>query len=307
MSLNTDNLSDDIDSGLFFILSETFFESQALDAFKEFFRYYEAKVTRLKKDMDGTRGKGPILLRICNELLRRLPDTEEIFRGRIRIFLSHTFLLGEKSGVNHHGNFHTTNVTTFEVSNINGVGDVDNTEDAEGRKDESSPDQKEKEGVSRGGKPMSMDELYPIFWSLQSDFANPPRLFEPERFQRFKEGLAATLAKFKEISGSEDDDILKRTDRRKWENNTYSHFNPKYLTSRELFELEISDITFRRHILVQAYILIDFLLSLTPAAKEIWEKDKRYTNTTLKNAFRYTLPAEDVSSVDSTFDIHSDL
>lgn len=55
---------------------------------------------------------------------------------------------------------------------------------------------------------------------------------------------------------SDDDDELADT------------FNPKYLTSRDLFELEISDLSFRRHILVQALIIMDFLLSLSPKAKE---------------------------------------
>ena len=45
-------------------------------------------------------------------------------------------------------------------------------------------------------------------------------------------------------------------------------FNPKYLTSRDLFELEIKDLSFRRHILVQAIIIMDFLISLGSKAKE---------------------------------------
>jgi THO complex subunit 1 len=46
------------------------------------------------------------------------------------------------------------------------------------------------------------------------------------------------------------------------------NYNPKYLTSRDLFDLELSDLAFQRHILVQALILIDFLLSLTERAKK---------------------------------------
>jgi THO complex subunit 1 len=40
------------------------------------------------------------------------------------------------------------------------------------------------------------------------------------------------------------------------------------LTSRELFDLELSDLAFQRHILVQALILIHFLLSLTEQSKK---------------------------------------
>lgn len=106
--------------------------------------------------------------------------------------------------------------------------------------------------------------LYPIFWSLQGDFADPPRLFQPENFKKFKEGLAVTMAKFQvadeeafkstgKVDGATNG--LKRPDdkklgvvaageKRKREESDEDEsrgegFNPKYLTSPELFELEV--------------------------------------------------------------------
>lgn len=264
-------------------MCETFFDSQTIDAAREFFRYLEGKGPRLSKDMYGTKGKGPVLLRLCNELLRRLSKTEDtIFCGRIRVLLSHCFPLGEKSGVNFHGNFHTANVTSFEK--------ISQEKDADAMEVEEKAD---KAGEAKAL--LTLDELYPIFWSLQADFANPTRLFESEGFKTFKTGLEATLAKFKAVNdGKEDeDDNSRRSDKRRRDNDSGDHFNPKYLTSRELFDLEIYDLTFRRHILVQAFILIDFLLSLTPSAKELWNNEI-YTNTTLKSAFNFTLGPENV-------------
>ena len=51
----------------------------------------------------------------------------------------------------------------------------------------------------------------------------------------------------------------------------------------------MSDLAFRRHILVQALVLIDFLLSLTPKAK------KKLDHTTNKSVlYYYTVSDDDV-------------
>lgn len=53
-----------------------------------------------------------LILQICNELLRRLSKTQDtIFCGRILTFLCYVFPLSEKSGLNLHGGFNTSNVT----------------------------------------------------------------------------------------------------------------------------------------------------------------------------------------------------
>jgi hypothetical protein len=69
--------------------------------------------------MNPLKGKGLILLRLLNELLRRLPKskTEDVvFCGRILTFLSSSYPLGEKSGVNLRGNYNTGKVTSFDTT-----------------------------------------------------------------------------------------------------------------------------------------------------------------------------------------------
>ena len=98
-------------------------------------------------------------------------------------------------------------------------------------------------------KPADMDTLYPIFWSLQEDFSNPTRLFDDNNLQKFQRGLAFTLVKFKEVQQdlqargtSKLPDDGKRGMKRKrsgQEDELSSSFNPKYLTSRDLFDLEV--------------------------------------------------------------------
>ena len=133
------------------------------------------------------------------------------------------------------------------------------------------------------GKMLSTDELYPIFWSLQESFVKPTTLFDPVNLKAFKAGLEVTLAKFKEVqreqdarSGSgkiHDEAVAARAGvkRKRDDGNANgagaSSYNPKYLTNRDLFELEISDLSFRRHVLVQALVLAEFLLGQTPKAK----------------------------------------
>ena len=144
-----------------------------------------------------------------------------------------------------------------------------------------------------------MDSLYSIFWSLQDYFSQPTKLFDNQSLQSFKVGLQMTLSKFKQIhqdqharGSSKFPAESKRRFKRKrdgQEDELASTFNPKYLTSRDLFDLEISDLAFRRHILVQALILLDFLLSLTPKAK------KKLEHTANKSVlYSYTLDDENI-------------
>lgn len=68
------------------------------------------------QDMVLGKGKALTILRTLNDLLRRSSkSTHTVFCGRIRLFLSNTFPLGERSGVNLRGEFNKENVTTFEI------------------------------------------------------------------------------------------------------------------------------------------------------------------------------------------------
>jgi hypothetical protein len=155
------------------------------------------------------------------------------------IFLFQSFPLGDRSSVNPKAEFHTDNVTTFEEPTSSTM-DID------------SSDSILKPGItssdkSTSGDPasttLSEDELYPIFWTLQQVFSNPPRLFNDDTFEEFKKGLEATLAKFKEVPTAIQRESSKSTKRKVDEmerkDEFATTFNPKYLTSRDLFSLEV--------------------------------------------------------------------
>ena len=98
-----------------------------------------------------------------------------------------------------------------------------------------------------------LDMLYPLFWALQDNFSTPTKLFDSSNFQRFKGGLESTLHKFKDVhndlevrGATRASDEAKRGTKRKRGSSTdelSSSFNPKYLTSRDLFELEVQQCT----------------------------------------------------------------
>lgn len=272
-------------SGLVLLLVEELLDSQSIDGCRIVFDFLESR--REVLIATNSKNKDLVILRSCNELLRRLSRAEDaVFCGRVYIFLFQSFPLGDKSSVNLRGEFHVENVTTFEVSaqtseKAEDPMDVDIGGEAEAVK---APDEvREEDGVAKSEapdqnvkeKPQTLDThtLYPIFWSLQHAFSNPVRLFSEEIFNDFKKGLEATLAKFKEVPKviQAPSPEGKRGVKRKFDDGYdefASTFNPKYLTSRDLFRLELSDLAFQRHILVQALILIDFILSLTEKSKK---------------------------------------
>lgn len=166
-----------------------------------------------------------------------------------------SFPLGDKSSVNLRGNFHVENVTTFEefLNETDTNADlmqVDNDQDTPAIKSASEAEEfSTKPPNSRRGKKVSpktldIDTLYPVFWSLQHSFSNPPRLFEENNFKDFRSSLEATLAKFKEVPKViQSGDIERKRGPQLSSDDSYdafaNTFNPKYLTSRDLFKLEV--------------------------------------------------------------------
>ncbi|MCJ1281246.1 hypothetical protein MMC26_000564 [Xylographa opegraphella] len=308
-------------------LVEELLDSQTIDGCRIIFDYLESRRERLIAK--HFKAKNLAILRACNELLRRLSRAEDtVFCGRVFIFLFQTFPLGDRSSVNLRGEFHVDNVTTYDETHAQDPStsnrmDVDmddatvsngTCEDRATSKTKELPPSIINEEVAKDAKvvkfeanaPQSQesaldaDALYPVFWSLQDYFSSPTRLFETANMKSLRTSLEATLIKFQEVQrhvevrgNSKAPEENRRGKKRKRGGNgeeTASSFNPKYLTSRDLFELEISDLAFRRHILVQALILIDFLLSLTPKSKA--------KNQSMKNKsvlYDYTLEEDDAT------------
>ena len=158
----------------------------------------------------------------------------------------------------------------------NGIGsEADTPAAASALKEETPGAGRELSRSTKDDAPPDLDSLYPMFWAMQANFSYPPRLFQAENLKSFEESLTATLECFQKvhsnISASTNRlDESKRSTKRK--RSTYgselsNSVNTKYLTNRDLFDLEVHDIAFRRHIHVQALIILDFLLSLTPTAR----------------------------------------
>lgn len=198
-----------------------------------------------------------MILRSCNELLRRLSRAEDTaFSGRVFIFLFQSLPPGDKSSVNLRGEYHTQNVTTYDQIAPKTEEDGDKMDvDAEATLAKESSEQVQGKTVSFVGKKdgaeekaLDPDALYPIFWSLQDSFNQPKKLFEPANLAQFKSGLEATMTAFtsspvQDAKSSKQAEENKRGIKRKLElqedDSIHASFNPKYLTSRDLFELEV--------------------------------------------------------------------
>lgn len=309
---------------LIFWLLEELLDTQTIDGCRIIFDYLDSRRERITAKHFSA--KQLIILRACNELLRRLSRAEDtVFCGRVFIFLFQSFPLGDRSSVNLRGEYHVENVTTFEqlspvvdqqeeeakqvesdAANVDMTG-VEMTPATENKLEVSDSKQtgissksikSDGELYDKEALELGMDTLYPVFWAIQKNFSMPTRLFNEADFCEFKKGLGLTLQKFRSVhekqqargTSTAPDDSRRGIKRKcgEGEDELAASFNPKYLTSRDLFDLEISDLAFRRHILVQALILTDFLLSLTPKAKKKLE-DK--TNKSV--LYGYTLSDED--------------
>jgi THO complex subunit 1 len=77
--------------------------------------YFISKKSDLVYKLEPGKGKALILLRLCNNALRRLSRTENAaLCGRIFILLSSVYPLSDRSGVNLKGDYHTDNITRYE-------------------------------------------------------------------------------------------------------------------------------------------------------------------------------------------------
>lgn len=190
------------------------------------------------------------------------------------IFLFQSFPLGDKSAVNLRGEYHTENVTTFDEITKSSteekkdedveMSDQKESEDQPADKDTEQPSNEQQQDIAKTPKvvvsynekkdpekKVDLDTLYPMFWGLQAYFSAPTRVFDPQHFTAFKKGLEGTIFAFKNINSDLENPItsrsaeeLRKSMKRKRTSDDpeiASSFNPKYLTSRDLFDLEVCD------------------------------------------------------------------
>ena len=244
--------SEQCDPALLFWLVEELLDSQTIAGCRKVFDFLESRRERITAK--HFKQKQLVILRTCNELLRRLSRAlDPAFCGRVFIFMFQCFPLGDKSSVNLRGEYHVENVTTYDHEPTNSDGNTDKMDvDADEKMPIKNGDGKKQ---SQTEKPLGPDALYPTFWSLQESFNQPKKLFDPTHFASFRAGLEATMATFRSIKPEPASRSKERLDRQVEENKgslkrkrdddddddeLAGAFNPKYLTSRDLFKLEVS-------------------------------------------------------------------
>ncbi|UKZ78221.1 hypothetical protein TrVFT333_005956 [Trichoderma virens FT-333] len=244
-------LSDDgqCDPALLFWLVEELLDSQTIAGCRKIFDFLESRRERITAK--HFKQKNLVILRSCNELLRRLSRAEDTaFCGRVFIFMFQSFPLGDRSSVNLRGEYHVENVTAFETTEEDDSKmEVDTHTDTP--KEQGDAKTPAKNGAQDSSKALDPDTLYPMFWSLQESFSQPLRLFDVGHFAKFKTSLESTITAFQAIHedsiySSKSMENLKRTLKRKRDDDGTETlpeaFNPKYLTSKDLFQLEANQL-----------------------------------------------------------------
>ncbi|OAD71160.1 hypothetical protein PHYBLDRAFT_182152 [Phycomyces blakesleeanus NRRL 1555(-)] len=259
----TSSESDYLDTVIPLTLIEELLDVHTIAGCEDFFDYVEKRKEHLIVNMVPGRGKGLVLLRMCNEMLRRLSQEKNmVFCGRILMFLANSLPLGERSGVNLRGDFNNEPIHCDKDEDVN-------------------------------ADPTMTDEqkaFYKLFWSIRKYFSSPPTIFQGENFIELQRGAEAILERFQTIASQEkamsgDSDIVETSGRKRKRmagssiddpddaeemlkeiNHDYQF--PRLLSSRKLLELEMEDARFRRNVIVQFLILFQYLSGFTQTEKE---------------------------------------
>nr|CAG4640713.1 EOG090X0324 [Eulimnadia texana] len=232
------------------ILLTDAFDSLTLDTCEKLFSLVESKVSVWKQDIFFNSCKNN-LLRMCNDLLRRLSRSQNtIFCGRILLFLAKFFPFSERSGLNVISEFNLDNVTSF--------GSEEEDLDVSMDEKESSAENSQRVDYS----------LYKKFWELQDFFRNPNQCYTKipwKKFCTFTNDVLSAFASIKldyrrrdptESSKVEDAEKMEIAGSRI---HSREHFFAKYLTNQKLLELQLGDSNFRRYILLQFLIMFQYL------------------------------------------------
>ncbi|KAJ1721361.1 hypothetical protein LPJ53_004114 [Coemansia erecta] len=154
-----------VDSSLAFTLLEEALDALTIGQAARVFGHIERRAHTLCRGVSATGGKGIVMLRMCNALLRRIPQASMAeLAGRVQLFVANSFALSERSGVNLRGDSDTTHVARADAD----------------------------EG----------DALYQAFWLLQRYFADPQMLTTGEATTKFVDALRRTQEEFRSSSGN---------------------------------------------------------------------------------------------------------
>ncbi|KAM4727976.1 THO complex subunit 1 isoform 2-T2 [Anableps anableps] len=239
-----------------FVLLGDVLDCLPLDLCDKIFSFVEKNVSTWKSSSFYTAGKN-YLLRMCNDLLRRLSKSQNtVFCGRIQLFLARLFPLSEKSGLNLQSQFNLDNITVFNKNE---------QESTLGQKTDEKEDTMEVEegemGEDDAPAPCSIPidyNLYRKFWTLQDYFRNPLQCYDKFSWMTFLKFSDETLAVFKSFKLDDMQASKRKMDDLRASDGEHVYF-AKFLTSEKLMDLQLSDSNFRRHILLQYLILFQYL------------------------------------------------
>ncbi|XP_021407252.1 THO complex subunit 1 isoform X1 [Lonchura striata] len=239
-----------------FVLLGDVLDCLPLDQCDKIFTFVEKNVATWKSNTFYSAGKN-YLLRMCNDLLRRLSKSQNtVFCGRIQLFLARLFPLSEKSGLNLQSQFNLENVTVFNTNEHESTLGQKHTEEKEEGMDVEEGEMGDDEAPTSCSIPIDYN-LYRKFWSLQDYFRNPVQCYEKVSWKTFLKYSEEVLAVFK--SYKLDDTQASRKKLEELKTGGEHVYFAKFLTSEKLMDLQLSDSNFRRHILLQYLILFQYL------------------------------------------------
>uniref|UniRef100_A0A672U7L3 THO complex subunit 1 n=2 Tax=Strigops habroptila TaxID=2489341 RepID=A0A672U7L3_STRHB len=220
-----------------FVLLGDVLDCLPLDQCDRIFTFVEKNVATWKSNTFYSAGKN-YLLRMCNDLLRRLSKSQNtVFCGRIQLFLARLFPLSEKSGLNLQSQFNLENVTVFNTNEHESTLGQKHTEEREEGMDVEEGEMGDDEAPTKNSG------------SLQDYFRNPVQCYE-----KYSEEVLAVFKSYKL-----DDTQASRKKLEELKTGGEHVYFAKFLTSEKLMDLQLSDSNFRRHILLQYLILFQYL------------------------------------------------
>lgn len=229
------------------------FDSKTLQNCEQFFGLVENHVSVWKSDHFFKTVKNQ-LLRVCNDLLRRLSRSQNtVFCGRILVFLAKFFPLFERSGLNLVGEFNRDNMITISVQDeLQAPSDT-----LTGPRMETDLEEGEEGEMTAALESSSQVDynLYEKFWKLQEFFRKPMQCYEKEQWDEFQSNTNMVLNAFLTMK-LEPVGSLKNVAQ-----SSEQVYFAKYLTNQKLLELQLSDSNFRRYILIQFLILFQYLMA----------------------------------------------
>ncbi|XP_077414161.1 THO complex subunit 1 [Vanacampus margaritifer] len=240
-----------------FVLLGDVLDSLPLDQCDKVFSFVEMNVATWKSNSFYTAGKN-YLLRMCNDLLRRLSKPQNtVFCGRIQLFLARLFPLSEKSGLNLQSQFNLDNITVFNKNEDESTFGLRHTEDKEDGMEVEEGEMGEEEAPASCSIPIDYN-LYRKFWTLQDYFRNPVQCYDKVSWMTFLKYSDETLAVFKSFKLDDMQASKRKLEELRASGGEHVYF-AKFLTSEKLMDLQLSDSNFRRHILLQYLILFQYL------------------------------------------------